>query len=206
MKRMLLPLGLGMVWLLVAGCQIALPGRGGAPDAPSGNPITGAAVTVESLDAPGTVATLTPESAAAVETGVTGAGTAEADAPDNPANRPPQTRPKPAPRGAAQSAAGAAAQDPVAAEPATVPPVTAAPKSATQLACEKAKGRYIPVGKSGLKACQKPTRDGGKQCRSQGDCQGECLARSGTCAPFTPLFGCNEVLQADGRRVTLCLQ
>ena len=31
------------------------------------------------------------------------------------------------------------------------------------------------------------------------------LARSGTCAPITPMFGCNDILQDDGREVTLCL-
>jgi hypothetical protein len=33
-----------------------------------------------------------------------------------------------------------------------------------------------------------------------------CLARSGTCAPIMPLFGCNEVLDKQGRRVTLCIE
>ena len=49
------------------------------------------------------------------------------------------------------------------------------------------------------------TRDAGKTCRRQTDCETECLARSRTCAPITPLFGCNPVLQADGREVNLCI-
>jgi hypothetical protein len=45
----------------------------------------------------------------------------------------------------------------------------------------------------------------GKACTRQSQCEGYCLARSGTCAPITPMFGCNDILQDDGREVTLCL-
>lgn len=79
------------------------------------------------------------------------------------------------------------------------------PKSAEQTLCEKTGGQWSVAGQSGAYSCVKPTRDGGKLCTQQGDCQGMCLARSGTCAPFMPLFGCNEVLEKDGRRVTLCI-
>jgi hypothetical protein len=61
------------------------------------------------------------------------------------------------------------------------------------------------VPDNGAYLCQKKTRDGGKQCRAKGDCQGECLALSGTCAPVMPLLGCNDILDAQGRRMTLCL-
>lgn len=54
--------------------------------------------------------------------------------------------------------------------------------------------------------CVNPTRDAGKACRRGSDCEGLCLARSFTCAPYDPLFGCNEILQDDGSRVTYCLQ
>ena len=54
--------------------------------------------------------------------------------------------------------------------------------------------------------CVRQTRDGGQACQAAGDCEGICLARSGTCAPLTPIFGCNEVLTENGRRVTLCRQ
>jgi hypothetical protein len=54
-------------------------------------------------------------------------------------------------------------------------------------------------------ACVTLTRDGGKACTRQSQCEGYCLARSGTCAPITPMFGCNDILQDDGREVTLCL-
>ena len=90
------------------------------------------------------------------------------------------------------------AVEPVASEP-------AAPKSPAQLLCEKSGGRWMVAGETGAYICVSPTRDGGKLCRKKSDCQGLCLARSGTCAPFSPLFGCNDVLEKDGRRVTLCI-
>ncbi len=40
---------------------------------------------------------------------------------------------------------------------------------------------------------------------ARSDCQGECLARSRTCAPIRPLFGCNAVLMDNGAEVNLCI-
>ncbi len=80
-----------------------------------------------------------------------------------------------------------------------------APKSAEQVLCERSGGQWAMAGETGAYTCVKPTRDSGKFCTKKGDCQGMCLARSGTCAPFMPLLGCNEVLEKDGRRVTLCI-
>ena len=92
--------------------------------------------------------------------------------------------------------------DPVTSEPEAEPEVAKPPE---QLICEKAGGQWAVAGITGAYICIKPSRDGGKMCRKKGDCQGLCLARSGTCAPYAPLFGCNEVLEKDGRRVTLCI-
>lgn len=78
-------------------------------------------------------------------------------------------------------------------------------KSAMQLACEKKKGRWTRAGKGDLHSCVYDTRDGGKQCTRESQCEGVCLARSGTCAPVRPLLGCNEILQDNGARVTLCI-
>jgi hypothetical protein len=88
---------------------------------------------------------------------------------------------------------------------ASTPEDPAAPKSAEQTLCERTGGQWSVAGQSGAYSCVKSTRDGGKVCTKKGDCQGMCLARSGTCAPFMPLFGCNEILEKDGRRVTLCI-
>jgi len=105
-----------------------------------------------------------------------------------------------------------AALDPIAA-PATDAAVAVIPedvipdaeKTAAQIKCEKRGGSWSRVGDTRSRTCVQRTRDAGQQCRRDRDCDGVCLARSGTCAPVTPLFGCNEVLQDDGRRMTQCL-
>lgn len=83
-----------------------------------------------------------------------------------------------------------------------------APKPAPppeQLACEAKGGIWSATGASPLRTCLQPTRDAGKSCRKQSDCDGLCLARSRTCAPVKPLFGCNPILQEDGTEATLCI-
>lgn len=99
-----------------------------------------------------------------------------------------------------------------AAEPAdTADPATGAQsgpaveKSPEQLLCEAGKGLWTAAGETGAFFCSWPTRDAGKSCHKAGDCEGQCLARSQTCAPYRPLFGCNEVLDKDGRRMMLCI-
>ena len=102
----------------------------------------------------------------------------------------------------------AAAGQSIAEEAPALAPVATKPEVAkikAQITCEKRGGHWGNAGKSRLKTCIKRTKDAGKQCRKQGDCDSVCLARSGTCAPVKPLFGCNEVLQKDGSRVTLCI-
>lgn len=148
--------------LLLAACQLTLPGAPGGTAAAPANPITGAAIAVTSLDS--------------------------APAPA------PEVAPTPAVEPAPPAAADAA---PIV----TRPP----PQSPEQIACEKTGGSYARAGAGDARACIRPTRDGGKQCRKESDCEGTCLARSQTCAPITPMFGCNDILQDDGRRVTLCL-
>ena len=95
------------------------------------------------------------------------------------------------------------------AAPADVAPedvVPEAEKTAEQIKCEKTGGSWSCIGKTTSRTCVQRTRDAGQQCRRDRDCDGVCLARSGTCAPVTPLFGCNEVMQDDGRRMTQCLE
>ena len=83
-----------------------------------------------------------------------------------------------------------------------VPP---APLSPEAQACKRKGGSYLKTGDSNLRSCVRLTGEGAKHCTSGKDCKGACLARSGTCSPADPLFGCNEILQDDGRRVNLCL-
>lgn len=82
--------------------------------------------------------------------------------------------------------------------------MSAAAPSPAQVACVRGKGVWTQTATGGS-ACVHYTRDAGKACRRPGDCEGECLARSGSCAPIRPLFGCNEILDDMGRPVTLCL-
>ena len=100
---------------------------------------------------------------------------------------------------------------PVAAAPAAEPAapqgevkIDIPPASPEEAACRKDGGQWSKVGKGG-RACLKATRDGGKSCTRGTQCEGLCLARSGSCAPIAPMFGCNEILQDDGQRVTLCI-
>lgn len=54
--------------------------------------------------------------------------------------------------------------------------------------------------------CLETTADDGKSCTRASQCESACLARSQSCAPLKPLFGCNEVLTETGIRVTQCLE
>lgn len=193
MPRLLAPL---LALALLAACQMSLPGGERAPAPPvTTNPVTGGTITTTTLDAP------TPAPTAA-------------------ATASPATATDPRPQ--ARTATAAPLADPVAAPvaaPATAPggtsptgaaaPVTpeipAVLKSPSQIACEKDRGTWARAGAGGGMSCIYQTRDGGKRCDSKDDCQGECLARSRTCSPIRPLFGCNAVLLDTGAEVTLCL-
>lgn len=70
--------------------------------------------------------------------------------------------------------------------------------------CTRTGGRMVKAGIAGAMTCIRETRDSGKQCRKAGDCEGDCLARSGTCAPVVPLFGCHEILMDQGQKAVLC--
>lgn len=89
--------------------------------------------------------------------------------------------------------------------PAPSPEPAPAPLSPEQATCLAKGGTWAKVGMAGLHSCVTPTRDAGKSCRKADDCEGLCLARSRTCAPIEPLFGCNPILQADGTEATLCI-
>lgn len=178
MRRALLTLALALP--LLAACQLTLPGRD-RPDAEA-NPITGGTITTTTLDA-------TPA-----------APVAEAQAAAPPPA--PQTD-QPEEAGAKAAASDSGAE--TAPAPAPPPAVPAALKSASQIACEEDGGTWARAGAGGGMSCVRQTRDGGKQCDSKSDCQGECLARSRTCAPIRPLFGCNAVLMDNGAEVSLCI-
>ncbi|MDJ0631323.1 MAG: hypothetical protein QNJ44_23915 [Rhodobacter sp.] len=74
-----------------------------------------------------------------------------------------------------------------------------------QQACESRGGRFASAGASGAKVCVTRTRDANKVCTASSQCEGVCLARSGTCAPVTPLLGCNDIITSGGGMATVCL-
>ena len=89
---------------------------------------------------------------------------------------------------------------------AAAPPPQEPVKSASQIACEKKGGRFANAGNSTTFVCVRETRDGGKSCSRETDCEGLCLARSRSCSPITPVLGCQEILTQDGIRVTQCVE
>ncbi|RPE70983.1 hypothetical protein EDD53_0096 [Pacificibacter maritimus] len=65
-------------------------------------------------------------------------------------------------------------------------------------------GTYGTGGAAGLKVCYETPKDAGKSCSKSTDCESQCLARSKSCAPLKPVFGCSSILDSLGREVTLC--
>jgi len=182
--RLILPLAL-MTLVLLTGC------RAERPDAAASDvPTVAGAIEVTPLDAPTSGAALASETPMAVPAKPAAAApalkmTAEALAEETPAT-PPETK---------------ALLEEVAAPP---PPEPL--KSASQIACEKKGGRFAKAGNSTTFVCVRETRDGGKSCSRESDCEGLCLARSRSCSPITPVLGCQEILTQDGARVTQCVE
>ena len=176
--KRLVPLALATVTALVlAGCQSGLPNGGG--DAVTPNAVAGEAIEVTALDAPATPA-------AGAEAGPL------ADPAADPGLAPPDD---PAAVGAETAPETETEAEPI--------PVPSSPEA---LACQKQGGDWSGTGLGSLRTCVFPTRDGGKGCTRQSDCDGLCLARSGTCSPIKPLLGCNDILQDNGVRATLCIE
>lgn len=168
---------------LIAACQTGGAGRTATDVTP--NAVVGDPIEVTTLDAPPDEAALSPT------TTVTTVGTEAAE-------------PQAASATAVEPASAEAAAEPAPKPDLAQTPVT--PKSEQQLACEKRKGRWAKIGKGEARACVFQTKDSGKRCERESQCDSVCLARSGTCAPFKPMFGCHEILQDNGARVTLCLE
>ncbi|MPQ92915.1 hypothetical protein [Thioclava sp. JE_KL1] len=70
--------------------------------------------------------------------------------------------------------------------------------------CVARGGKWL--ARDGAFICVTMTSDSGKSCQAGSECEGECLARSKTCAPVTPLLGCNEVMSEAGYPMQLCVQ
>ncbi len=72
--------------------------------------------------------------------------------------------------------------------------------------CEQSGGRWgLALGKT-VYVCYRETRDANKSCLRESECEGLCLARSRTCSPIQPFYGCHEVLNSRGLRQTRCVE
>lgn len=173
---------LAAVLILPSACQMqnAKSGVDGSvePQAPD-------AITATALDAPvPSEGALTPAVATNATVQVPGADT-----------------PRPVPREAAVTDMLASDLTDAETAPQTWPQV-----SPERALCEKSGGQWAENSGSSGWVCVRRTRDSDKFCRKKSDCQGECLARSNTCAAIAPLMGCDDILQSNGTEVTLCLQ
>lgn len=204
---------------LVTACVMP-PGKAGDTAV---NPISGTKVTVETLETPvgkpvaAPQKTVSPKPAKkpkkvkALPAPVAGQvdasqdAIAAADAQKAPADEAAKAQPKPTEEAPKPKSPEETAAEALLEATATEPETPVELQSPEQARCLKKGGIWATAGKSGAKACVKRTKDAGKSCTKQTQCEGFCLARSGTCAPITPMFGCNDILQADGREVTLCL-
>ncbi|MFV0335626.1 MAG: hypothetical protein ACK5JR_16330 [Tropicimonas sp.] len=87
----------------------------------------------------------------------------------------------------------------------TAPEGTAAFVAQQRAICERRGGSFGRSPGKVTQVCFITPKDAGKACSQGSDCEGHCLARSRSCAPVTPLFGCNEVLLEGGLAATVCL-
>ena len=176
--------------LLTMGC--VAPGGVGKPT-PT-NPITAGEIATTSLDSPANQPAVSmPKPKPRPQNGKSGLSKPEIVKPEP--GKPEPGEPEPGKAGPPKT--GTPTTEP--ANPAP-PPLTAEGR-----ACLKKGGLW---GKAGIglgDSCVMRTRDSGKSCHRASQCDGVCLARSQTCAPYKPLFGCNAILQDNGLEVTLCI-
>ncbi len=125
---------------------------------------------------------------------------------DSPSGKPALSVPKPMPRPDAGKVKPSEAElvKPDAPKPEAAKPLPP-PLSPEGQACLKKGGIWGKAGRGLGNTCVLRTKDSGKSCQRSSQCEGDCLARSQTCAPYTPLFGCNAILQDNGLEVTLCI-
>ncbi len=69
--------------------------------------------------------------------------------------------------------------------------------------CVAAGGQMV-IGLAGPQ-CARPEPDAGKRCSDSAECSGLCLAKTRTCSPVTPYFGCHEILGAGGAPAVICV-
>lgn len=91
--------------------------------------------------------------------------------------------------------------------PEPLPLVGQAAMDAAHAQCLASGGDFLPNNDArSAFVCVRVTKDAGEYCKSANDCEGDCLARSHSCAPVSPLLGCNDILTENGTPVTQCVQ
>ncbi|CUH85926.1 hypothetical protein [Thalassovita mediterranea] len=83
--------------------------------------------------------------------------------------------------------------------------VPAKPDPAARATCQAQGGTYQIGGLARQYVCFRPQPDAGQACRTENDCTGFCLAETKQCSAQTPIFGCFDLLDADGRQQTICI-
>ncbi len=78
--------------------------------------------------------------------------------------------------------------------------------ASAQRSCERDGGTWGRTPGKATFVCYRNLSDAGKLCSGESDCKGLCLARSRTCSPIEPFYGCHEVLSKGGVRQTLCIE
>ena len=87
----------------------------------------------------------------------------------------------------------------------SLPPVGERLIAVQQAQCEADGGTWGKIPDAEGHVCYRRTRDALKSCRVESDCESFCLARSRTCAPTVPFFGCHDVLTSSGMVSTVCV-
>ncbi len=73
-------------------------------------------------------------------------------------------------------------------------------------ACERSGGSWGKAANGQSFVCYRNLPDANQICQTSRDCAGICLARSRTCSPVTPFYGCHEVISQAGVTQTVCLE
>ena len=75
-----------------------------------------------------------------------------------------------------------------------------------KVACENKGGRWGAAANKTSFVCYVTLPDANQTCQTGNDCTGFCLARSRTCSPIQPFYGCHEVLSRGGLPQTICIE
>ena len=116
-----------------------------------------------------------------------------------------EPRPKPRPNRNGEAGTPPAPTPEAKAEVTPDPKPKADPNASARASCLAKGGTFQKSAGSDARVCVTRTRDANKSCNSSRQCEGMCLARSGTCSPITPLSGCHDIVTNGGNMATVCI-